>query len=325
MRTGIIYGLVCTCPSCDEDEVRYVGQTVNLEGRAASHRTPSGVSTTPRFKFVHAHGSNNIRLITLEEGVPPDDLDAREVHWIKTLGTYVLDSDRGLNATPGGDASEWSPKHFAHLRKSRRDLNTHARKLDWEKVREIRRLYDETDTPPREIARTFDLSEGTLYKVIRNDAWFDEEYKPSTRQKPWMHYNRGDRAYAAKFTWGQVREVRLRYCSGEPTVRIAAEFDVSQSTVSLIGRGVNWITPEYTPPSKDELKTARAKWLRRDTPYKEETVKPAYSPGKLTDEDRESIVRRLNCGERGHDLAIEYGVSKSAISYTKYKFGGRND
>lgn len=50
----------------------------------------------------------------------------------------------------------------------------------------------------------------------------------------------GDRNPASKLTWPQVREIRHKYKEGTLQVVLAAEYNVSQSAISGIVRGVSW-------------------------------------------------------------------------------------
>jgi hypothetical protein len=49
-----------------------------------------------------------------------------------------------------------------------------------------------------------------------------------------------ERHGAAKLTWAQVREIRQRHEAGEPQVKLAKDFDVSQVNISNIVRGKTW-------------------------------------------------------------------------------------
>ena len=50
----------------------------------------------------------------------------------------------------------------------------------------------------------------------------------------------GLRYRQAKLTPAQVRAIRGRLSAGQPQRRIAAEFQISQASVSMIGNGRRW-------------------------------------------------------------------------------------
>lgn len=299
MRTGVIYGLVCRCPHCDPEEVRYVGQTLNLTSRKAAHKTPSAGYATPRYKFVHFHGANNIDLVPLEENVPADDLNDREAYWIQRENTFVLDSERGLNATQGGDQSEWDARYYDELRKTRQDLNWAARKMTWEKVRSLREDYRTTDTPLKDLAEKYGVAEGTMHKILKNESWKDGGYEFVRRSKGDFDYNYGEKAYAAKLTWEQVAELRKMYCSGVSPTHLAQMFGITQSAVTVVGLGRTWKDRDYQPPTPESLKEPRKKWLL-------EQRYPAVLAGTLREE--------YNKGRSHYQLRKKYGVPANVLS-----------
>ena len=99
---------------------RYVGQTrKTVRGRWAEHRNRAlateGQSYSTRTAITRAmrkHGVSAFRVELLEECASPDDLDAREAHWIATLGTLV---PAGYNLTEGGRTSRRSPDVAARI------------------------------------------------------------------------------------------------------------------------------------------------------------------------------------------------------------------
>ena len=53
-------------------------------------------------------------------------------------------------------------------------------KLNWEKVREIRKLHSQTGIGPTELARKFNLNSGYMSRLLRGERWGMEVYHPST-------------------------------------------------------------------------------------------------------------------------------------------------
>jgi excinuclease UvrABC nuclease subunit len=62
--------------------------------------------------------------------------------------------------------------------------NNGSAKLDWEKVREIRRLYDEGETQVK-IRKMFDVSKSAVYNIVKHISWKDDPItgKQSIEQK----------------------------------------------------------------------------------------------------------------------------------------------
>ena len=62
--------------------------------------------------------------------------------------------------------------------------NNGSAKLDWEKVREIRRLYDEGETQVK-IRKMFDVSKSAVYNIVKHISWKDDPAtgKQTTKQK----------------------------------------------------------------------------------------------------------------------------------------------
>lgn len=298
---GIIYGLYCECPNCDPDEVRYVGQTADeMDTRMRSHLAPKAKELTPRYKWVHSHGSRNIRHLTLEV-VAVDQLDLRERFWIAEKNTFILDNPRGKNSTRGGDLSFMSEDELEVLTRKRYLDNFNARKLDWEQVREIRRLYCETSMTVDEIASQFGVVSGTAYSVIMNVNWTDPNYIYVRRDRTGAQV--GESAGGAKLTWNEVRKLRSAFCAGEKVKDIASRFGVEPLTVKTIGYAGTWPDPEYTPPSRTELTKLRAR-LRA-----EESVSP-----KQVAYIRESNLSGKNMGELSAETGLPLGIVRQVLS-----------
>lgn len=260
---GLIYALYCSCPSCDPGEARYVGQTTRpLEVRFKSHLSPKTSEVTPRYKWIHEHGTRNILVRPLEERIDPKNLDDRERFWIQELKTFVLDNPRGCNATRGGDISLMDEDELHVLRSKRLLDNFNSKKLSWEDVREIRRLYSDTETHPDEIAERFGVGTGTVYSVVMNVTWKDPAYKYRVRSRKGL--NTGAASAGARLDWESVREIRKRFCAGDKVSDIAKLFGTGVANVKDIGYMKTWPDPGYTPPTPDGLAALRKERRRRE-------------------------------------------------------------
>lgn len=88
----------------DENRIVYVGQSVNLESRHAQHvkYDPYNPNTReynyPLSRGIRKYGESAYELVILEDNIPKDQLDKREIYWIKYYDTYY----HGYNQTTGG-------------------------------------------------------------------------------------------------------------------------------------------------------------------------------------------------------------------------------
>lgn len=97
---NVIYGY----KKIDEDRIVYVGQSVNLESRHAQHvkYDPYNPKTReynyPLSRGIRKYGPSAYQLVILEDNIPKELLDEREIYWIKYYDTYY----HGYNQTTGG-------------------------------------------------------------------------------------------------------------------------------------------------------------------------------------------------------------------------------
>lgn len=98
MRTGSIYIIRNTV----NDKV-YVGQTtMTVRERFMVHMKPSNEKRKRTYKLydaVHKYGRDCFYVETLEENVPLDELNQKEIEYIDKFDSYK----NGYNSTPGGD------------------------------------------------------------------------------------------------------------------------------------------------------------------------------------------------------------------------------
>ena len=87
-----------------ENKIVYVGQTKNLEQRHKTHiqYDPFNINNPeynyPLSRGIRKYGEEAYSLIILEDNVPDEQLDEREIYWIKYYNTYF----NGYNQSTGG-------------------------------------------------------------------------------------------------------------------------------------------------------------------------------------------------------------------------------
>lgn len=86
------------------DKIVYVGQTNNLEYRHKQHiyYDPFNINN-PEYEYrlsrgIRKYGEEEYQLIVLEENIPDDKINEREIYWIKYYNTYF----DGYNQSTGG-------------------------------------------------------------------------------------------------------------------------------------------------------------------------------------------------------------------------------
>lgn len=99
-------------------------------------------------------------------------------------------------------------------------------------------------------------------------------------------------------TNAEVLDIRRRYAQGEYGVDLAKEFGVSRPAIYQIVSGRNW--KKLDGPRSKIPKGPRPDFLPKHT--------------LLTPAQVEMIYRRRIAGERGADLAREFGVSQATVS-----------
>jgi group I intron endonuclease len=84
----------------------YVGQTINFYTRWRNHKYHLNKGTHNNYYLQHAwdkYGEQNFIFKIIEE-CPKENLNEREIYWIKKLNTYVHDEEsNGYNLTIGGE------------------------------------------------------------------------------------------------------------------------------------------------------------------------------------------------------------------------------
>lgn len=119
----------------------YVGQTRRmLSRRILQHKHPSGTRSYIK-NAINKYGIDNFRVVELDTAFTQDELNAKEIFWIKTLNTIA---PRGYNLELGGFNS-------THSEETRKKLSKAAkgRKLTEEHKSKISKALKGKASPPR--------------------------------------------------------------------------------------------------------------------------------------------------------------------------------
>jgi group I intron endonuclease len=125
----------------------YVGQTIRgAERRWKEHKSGSSRSNHYINHALKLHGYENFTLKVIDTASTPDELNLKEQHWIKTLGSLV---PNGYNLTTGGDSTKQSPESIEKSRLakigSKRTEETKAKmRAAWQRSPDRRKKSPET-------------------------------------------------------------------------------------------------------------------------------------------------------------------------------------
>lgn len=107
----------------------------------------------------------------------------------------------------------------------------------------------------------------------------------------------GEKVHSAKLSTPQVGEIRNSLKSGVSQRDLMSKYGVSRSTITSINMNASWYDPAWTPCLDRSGERA--------------------SKARLTWGDVRTIRARLASGDRNVDLAREFGVPSSSISFIK--------
>lgn len=124
--------------------------------------------------------------------------------------------------------------------------------LDKEEVKEMREIYNSSNTTQEQLAEKFNRSIGGVHKVVTNQTWHDEEYEKVRRMN-----------YAHKMDWELVGSIRQMGKDNNITHKeIGDKFSIDRVTVTNILNNNTWVDKEYvnervSPTNKLNIEVAR--------------------------------------------------------------------
>lgn len=225
--TGIIY-----CATFPNGK-KYVGQTTQTLGsRKSDHRNKAREKYEPTCKFKNAIKKYGFDDITWEilETVPIQDLNKKEIYYIKKLDTYI----NGYNSDLGGQG---------------------RRTIPLETINKIRSTY--ANQTLKQLSETFCLNKTTIRKILKNEIYQDPQYTPPESD----FILRGDRVSYSKLTKKQVNIIRKKFIEGEVScAELAKAYDVDYCTIYALLENKHWYDPDYIPP--ENLSSWRSKFTK---------------------------------------------------------------
>lgn len=101
-----------------------------------------------------------------------------------------------------------------------------ARRTQPEHIQTIRILYARGPMTIYDLARQFSISPQTVSKIIRHEHWKHISDPPEMASLPLRGFT--------KLTREQVTKIRQRYAAGTPQHKLAVDYKVSRSTISML-------------------------------------------------------------------------------------------
>lgn len=242
-----VYGLTCTCPKCDPNEIRYVGKTSKgAANRLKTHASESRnlKNNLPKSRWIRKHGEGHIKTVELQTASEEWELEELERGWIQRLGTFG--TPRGLNLTEGGEGvsgytfSAAARERFRERTREQFELKHPRKKLtDGDATAVRRRLWD--GERPEEVHREYPHVTVAVIKKLEQAGYrpgipFPD--RPRTLRDPEIGL-RGSKT-RSRFERGELpRAVAELYATGEFTkTRIAETLGVSCAAVTKYTKGL---------------------------------------------------------------------------------------
>lgn len=112
--SSTVYGYIYAIENLINGKM-YVGQTIDLERRKKQHFSPSS-KRSYICDAIQKYGKDNFDFCLIEACRFRDELNSKEIYWIKELNTM---SSIGYNLTPGGESMIFSDEIRQKISKSR--------------------------------------------------------------------------------------------------------------------------------------------------------------------------------------------------------------
>lgn len=206
----------------------YIGQTKNrLEVRKKQHlkHAKNKLDSTyfsTFYKMIRFFGENNFEWKILEDDIPEEKLNEREIFYIKKYNSY----QEGYNSSGGGQRS-------------------HNSKIPKKDVKEIRKLLEETNLSMLKIAEKFPNCNSNIVSDINcGETWYDPSISYPIRP---MGFNK-----RINFSDDEILEIHNLLRTDLPIKDIAKKFNCHPFTITKINTGETYkILNENEYPIRD--------------------------------------------------------------------------
>lgn len=214
-------------------EIKYVGKTNNLDYRRKQHEEYDIINPNqreyhyPLSRAIRKYGKESFEVIVLENNIPDNKIEDREIYWINFYNTYK----NGYNQTAGGLGGH------------------HYEKFTEEEIDEIIRMI-KNKVPFNNISRQFNISMSHLSGINKGN-----KHHRANETYPLNNMTQG-----AKLTKNDVEAIiNLLLNSDLEQSQIAKQFNVAQTTISKINVGKTHYNNNLQYPLRNAYKTRKRK------------------------------------------------------------------
>jgi group I intron endonuclease len=179
------------------NEKIYIGSAYNLVNRIHTHKSTlrRGVHKNKHLQSAfNLYGEDEFIFETIEAVEDKEIILEREQFYLDFFLAYERENGYNIARVAGNtagvipDAETRKRMSEAAKKRPKRGMPEHQKKIlsekfsgvgkkvDWESVREIRKLYTTGNFTQKQLAERFKLFQTTVSEIIRNVIWKDEEY-----------------------------------------------------------------------------------------------------------------------------------------------------
>ena len=193
---------------------KYIGQSANIESRWKEHKLKPFRKCTDKnkclYRAIRKYGLDNFKFEVIEE-CSPEELNEREIYWIKFYQTFPPELGKGYNENEGGDSGKFN-------------------KLKENEIKEIINLLKNTSITQKEIANIFKVHHQTINDINVGKAYFNKDISYPIRETK----NRKISILDIK----TIEEIQnLLIFSYIPKYKIASRFNIRKEIVDDIDKG----------------------------------------------------------------------------------------
>lgn len=224
---NLVYGYIFK----PTNEIKYVGKTNNLEYRRKQHEQYDIINANrreyhyPLSRAIRKYGANNFDVIILEQNIPDNLIEEREIYWIDFYQTYY----KGYNQTKGGLGGH------------------HYEKFSEEQIDSIIDMI-KNKIPFNEISETFNISISHLSGIN----------KGTKHHRDTEVYPLNSMTCGRKLQQQDIAEIQnLLINTNLKQSEIAEQYNVCSTVISKINLGKSYKNPNLTYPLRDAYKIPR--------------------------------------------------------------------
>jgi len=177
----------------------YIGSTNNIKKRWNNHRSKLRNGKHENAYLQQAwnkYGENTFEFIVLEE-VNDNNRIEREIYYLNETKCYERSIGYNFDKNPTDKSGSKNPfygkKHSQEVKQkikiaannrteetnkrisdSRKGEKSNTAKLTWEQVREIRKLYANSNETYRSLGKKYNVTKGTIQAILEKKSWKEE-------------------------------------------------------------------------------------------------------------------------------------------------------